>query len=887
MHPDSGGTMLYDEHIAAIRAAELPDLELQVYLDSSGSPPVPRSLLNAVHDRLINGPMVSNPHSNSPSGQATMVEMDQVRSLVCKELFKVDRRGGRVEEAKRSGLKGDAGWELVFTSGTTAGLQNVARYFDFKGKGRFGCLEQSHSSLFGLRDIVTEERGDRGAEGCDVVEERTVVDWVRMQSDAEGVSLLALPLQCNATGKRYNDLVSSVLTAREEAEKANISSPRKIFILLDIASYLSPSTNLPLHSDSSHQPDFLCFSFLKILGYPSGLGGLLILRESAPVLLTGKQYYGGGTLEAVTSRQRWKQPSTEIHVSLEDGTQNVFGIIAVKSALESLQSDKLLKSWDQASDYVDRLTDHLYNSLRTLKHGNNSSLVELYSQQSQTWSTAPSGSATFHRPNKTQGPIVLFNILRPESDQERGASTRIDPSEVDRLACVDNIHMRSGRMCNIGAITKALDITEDDIKALWERGIGCGSVAGNQCADRPLGEKEEDRLQMLISGCLRVSLSVWNTRADVDQLVFFLKKYFIEEDEKCVEGSDYGSCDEEMEADDDCWDCDSDSGEERASSDATSKTSHSIDEEESSPHCLEELHLYPIKSCAFQPLTEEWKLTATGLEYDRQFCIVDLGSGKVMSQKQIPKMTRIRPRVCLESGTLQIALLDPMGEVQDQFSVPLEEDQDGKNVANHGRGFDMCGKTLSPTLLMDEAVRAPLSSFLARECTLGRYSRESGHQQHDRTPLLFSNESPFLLISSESVAQVCRWIREEEEMEADQAKVQLAFRSNFIISSRKDSDADDSDGAFEEEANVSRVVIGPHTFTVMGPCRRCQMIALDQTTGHSASEILSVVARHCRCQSGRLKGRILFGIHLQWQSEWTLKEVMIKSGMPVRLLRTT
>lgn len=62
------------------------------------------------------------------------------------------------------------------------------------------------------------------------------------------------------------------------------------FCILDAATFAS--TN-PLDL-SSVKPDFVCISFYKIFGFPTGLGALLVKNSSAYVL--NKDYYGGGTV---------------------------------------------------------------------------------------------------------------------------------------------------------------------------------------------------------------------------------------------------------------------------------------------------------------------------------------------------------------------------------------------------------------------------------------------------------------------------------------------------------------------------------------------------------------------------------------------------------------
>jgi hypothetical protein len=43
------------------------------------------------------------------------------------------------------------------------------------------------------------------------------------------------------------------------------------------------------------QPDFVVFSFYKMLGYPTGLGALLVRRRVAHLL--NRVYFGGGTVD--------------------------------------------------------------------------------------------------------------------------------------------------------------------------------------------------------------------------------------------------------------------------------------------------------------------------------------------------------------------------------------------------------------------------------------------------------------------------------------------------------------------------------------------------------------------------------------------------------------
>lgn len=828
----------YDGRIGALRKKELPSSASELYLDASGYPPVPRSTLDAVHNRFLSPSSISNPHSQSPSGQRVFQEIEASRSRMCHELFHVRRSGHPVQSSEQ-------GWELVFNSGTTAGLQLVAQSFAFNKENgsKFAYFDQSHTSLYGIRDIVQQR-----VAAIDVLHSQDqITEWVTRSAQQRAASLLALPLQCNATGKRYNDLVDAILRARQRAEE--LCGYRSVYVLLDVAAFLSSATTLPLEECNIHQPDFFCFSFYKILGYPSGLGGMLLQRGSFKALAS-KVYYGGGTLDATTSKMHWRAPISEIAQSLEDGTQNVYAILALIPSLESLRRPDMLGSWYSASSHLEQLTIHLYMRLASLKHANGSNLIEIYSNGPGRWIGKSKPYGGFFYPKLNQGPVFLFNVLRPfiQGSCTEVKYRRVDPAEVDKLACLENIHLRSGRMCNIGAITSALGIPDSDIVALWERGIGCGAPRLTTC-NVVEDHQEEARLHALVNGALRVSLSAWSTRSDIEKLCNFLQKYFAWDNQEIAleEEDEFVSC-----RDDDSVDSEdtSTSGEQEAY--ASSETSNASTS--TVAYQLRKIYLYPIKSCTAQNLHKAWKLTPTGLQYDRSFCIVDLDSGKILSQKRVSAMALIRPEICLNTSTLRITFCDRHGNTVNVMKVSLTEESHPQAPR---RSDYICGTPVHPSVVGGLQIQQAFSSFLGRNCTLARMPSGSTRNAGN-VPLLFSNESPYLMVTSESVAEVCHWIRDTNGLVLDEKQVGLAFRPNFVIS--KDAARNKECGPFYED-EVEHMRIGPHTFTSLGPCRRCEMIALNPVDGSPLPHIFSAVARHRRCKTGQLRGRILFGQH--------------------------
>lgn len=69
---------------------------------------------------------------------------------------------------------------------------------------------------------------------------------------------------------------------------------------------------------------------------------------------------------------------------------------------------------------------------------------------------------------------------------------------------------------------------------------------------------------------------------------------------------------------------------------------------------LKYIFLYPVKSCgAFAP-PKSWKVSNSGLEYDRKWMIVN-SNGSCLSQKQNPNMCLVRPVIDLEQTTLELS----------------------------------------------------------------------------------------------------------------------------------------------------------------------------------------------------------------------------------------
>ena len=686
----------YADKITQLRARECPQLRDPVYLDAAGAPPYPASLVQRIASDLSTH-LYSNPHSRSPSSLATAARIDAVRFRVMRDIF---------------ALKDPENWDLVFTSGATASLKLVGDSFDWVNGDLHYLLDSAHTSLVGLRDLATQHGASTHTFSASLVPQMT-----------DRADLVALPLQCNASGRRFNVLLDQILRDR-----------RSRLVLVDAASYLSGSQNWDLsgysHADA---PDLVALSFYKLFGLPTGLGALLVKRATAHATLGSKRYFGGGTVDAITPSHHWTQPRSEIAARCEDGTPNLHAIIALEHALEYYQTT--FGDWPTRRAYVAGLTHALHQRLSSLRHSDDSPVVRLYS---------PRGDEA--------GPVLSFNVLAP-------GGGIVPPSEVDRLASVSNIHLRAGRHCNPGFVVCALGASEQALQAQWAAGLACDDAAD------------------ATSASVRVSLSILSTPADVQALVAFIARFF-----------------------------------QHLTPHHHVASSQLLTGEKTALASLGSITLYPIKSCAGQRVAE-WELRSSGLAYDRAWAVKDVRSGRVVSQKRHPRMAQIQPIIDVQASTLSLSIA-------------------GKHVL---------------TLSLEAAGSGPFARDVV-SAHLGVPAHIVPHPPEPpgpgpgrgRTPILYSNESPFLAITSGSLAAL--------DLGAP------PFRANFTL----DTGADAALAFVEDRA--SRISIGDAQFGVLGQCRRCQMVSIDQVSGDPRPEVFRRLAQTRRNE----RGRIIFGSHLAW-----------------------
>uniref|UniRef100_H2YX42 Molybdenum cofactor sulfurase n=1 Tax=Ciona savignyi TaxID=51511 RepID=H2YX42_CIOSA len=735
------------------------------YLDHTGSTLYAKSQIDA-YTADLQSHLYGNPHSGNPSSEHMA---DIVRGTVLNHFNVTNDQ-----------------YDCVFTSGATGALRVLAENFEWtKGKSKFVYLEDNHTSVVGIREPVETQNSKspfhlQNYDAVKVKEQKLNSTENLSQKDKRVGNIFAYPAQSNFSGTKYPLFWISEV---KKGEAFNLSKLIKLcpgnpnscnwYVLLDAAAYVSCS-KLDL---TEHPADFVCISFYKMFGFPTGLGCLLV-RKSAAEMLTNKRYFGGGSPAGYLANCDFFKPRTVLHSRLEDGTISFLDIMALKHGFNFL--NQVDKSMVRIQDHTFSLAQRLYRAMNMLKHHNGAEVVKIYSH-------------TDYTDSQTQGAIITFNVNRADG-------SCIGFNHVLQLAASKNIHLRSGCFCNVGACVSMLNLTPENMKTIFQSGHSCGDHI--------------DIVDGKPVGAIRASLGYMSSTRDVDSLVQFIKESFLQNNSLVHWVQEMFFTHENnlsAEVNDEVY------------YDARSSVSDS-----SKALTLEKIFLYPVKSCrAIEVSFRFWTLCETGLTHDRMWMIVN-DYGVCLTQKRENLLALIQPSIDLEAGTLTLES-ESCGSVE----VPLNADDriDGSVDINVCES-KVCGDRVSG-YDCGEKVSKWLSEFLGYKCYLIRKNNETRFAKKRKEiencsnqTLALTNGAQYLMLTSSSV----KFLQEKinSQLSEDGSKLGFdeivdRFRCNFLVSGCK---------AFEEESwskifirNQANVV----KFMCSGLSNRCSMICVDKT----------------------------------------------------------
>ncbi|KAF4468360.1 molybdenum cofactor sulfurase [Fusarium albosuccineum] len=786
----------YNAAVEDLRAKEYPMLQDSVYLDHAGTTLCSKSLMDAFASKMTSV-LYGNPHSASPSSQLST---------------------SRIEDARMNLLTflgaDPAEYDAVFVANATAGVKLVVDAMRGQPRGFSYAYHQAcHTSLVGAREEAVDSLS---------IDDDAVQSWLEgfpPFMDSTGslspTTLFAYPAQSHMDGKRYP------LTWSRDIRRAHRASIPEPLTLLDASSFVATS-RLDL-SNPDNTPDFVVLSLYKIFGFPD-LGALLV-RRSAEWIFDHRKYFGGGTVDMVVcGKEKWHAPkSHSLHERLEDGTLPFHNIIALDIAIDVHK--RLFGSMDKISSHTSYLAQQLLGQLSTLYHANGEPVCAVYTKE-------PTRAEPFGN-----GPVVSFNLRN-----NRGAWVSL--TEFEKLTNLKKIHIRTGGLCSPGGIASALGLQPWEMKKNFSTGFRCGA--------------DNDIISGKPTGVIRVSLGAMSTRADVDRFVGFIKEFY----------------------------------QETTLPTTPAATGHPHPTATSKPPQLQvkTIAIYPIKSCAgFSiPPGASWEIRPEGLAWDREWCLVHQGSGHALNQKRCPKMALLRPSLDFDKGELIVTYHGKRRDNHPQrIYIPLSANPSVIDANLDRQRSRVCGEEVAAQLYTSDSINGFFSHILGIPCVLARFppgglglkgrlskaqiqryqqpSRvrilpgsfpdvpsppDSDSEQQQPGKILLSNESPILVIHSSSVDA----LNQEIVRNGGTPVAERSFRANIVL---EQTTSTEGHPAFAEDSWGS-MHIGNQDFKLLGACRRCQMVCVDQETGEKREEPFVTLAK-----TRRFDGKVYFGVHMR------------------------
>ncbi|KAI1870252.1 hypothetical protein JX265_006422 [Neoarthrinium moseri] len=799
-----GGTVAYNSRVAALREAEYPMIKAtlkligdadEVYLDHAGTTLYAKSLIDRfAADMTAN--LYGNPHSASSSSQASTSRVDDVR-LRLLQFFNAD----------------PSEFDLVFVANATAGIKLVAEAFRSTPEGfTFAYHQACHTSLVGVR---------QEARNSHCLDNAAVEGWIEGKAlpgdpgSPEKPTLFAYPAQSNMNGQRFS------LDWSERIRRDGSGTPRHIYTLLDAAAYAATS---PLDlGNSASAPDFTVFSLYKIFGFPD-LGALIVRRQAAPTF-QNRKYFGGGTVDMVVCvKEQWHASKTQsLHDSLEDGTLPIHSIMALDAALDV--HSQLFGTMRDVAAHTSLLAQRARSRLAGLRHRNGASVCTIYSPEQACQNHA-----------RAMGPVVAFNL-----QNSQGAWVSL--AEFEKLVTLKKFHIRTGGLCNPGGISTALGLEPWEMKRNFSSGFRCGN--------------ENDVICGKPTGVIRISLGAMSTISDVDRFTMFIEEFYCTDDTL-----------------------------------NTLPENTSNDIEKTCGIHVKDIMVYPIKSCGGYriPKGVKWDVRAEGLAWDREWCLVHKGTGQALSQKRYPRMALLRPDINFTEGVLQVSYHGALPDLaKPNISIPLSANPQFLEPLSAAKRLTsrVCGEEITARRYTSAAVNEFFSAILGVPCALARFPpggqgnsmrHAKAHlQKHQSLPrqmrctlpgsfeglatppdsdsegeprkILLSNESPILAINLSSLQALNREItaRGGKPVSAE------VFRANVVIG----SSASQPESFAYSEDHWSTLRIGQQDFKMLGSCRRCHMVCIDQETASKSEEPFVTLTK-----TRRFDGKVYFGTHM-------------------------
>ncbi len=423
----------------------------EIYLDYTGGGLYGASQL-ANHEKILQNAIFGNPHSDNPSSLRSTKAMEQARASVL-NFFNASS-----DE-----------YYVIFTTNASGALRLVGEAYPFSQTGHFLQLADNHNSVNGIRefarragspiDIIKSQRDDLRVQTKDII--------TALKKHGGGSRLFAYPAQSNFSGVQHP--LEWITLAQNEGWD----------VLLDAAAF-APTNTLDL---GQVKPDFVCLSFYKMFGWPTGVGCLIAKKKSLSKLQ--RPWFSGGTIWALSVQGDWHVMAPE-YEAFEDGTVDYLNLPAVTIGLDYLHKIGV----EVIHTRVMCLTDWVLKHMKTLKHPEGQPLAEIYGPLS----------------TEGRGAVIAFNFLTPEGQI-------VDERIVSREAKKRQISLRTGCFCNPGSGEITFDLSPEKL------------AAGRSDGNRQSFDHYLSFLGLQSGGAIRISFGLASNFNDAEAFLEFAQTF--------------------------------------------------------------------------------------------------------------------------------------------------------------------------------------------------------------------------------------------------------------------------------------------------------------------------------------------------------------------------
>ncbi|KAF8588822.1 PLP-dependent transferase [Ramaria rubella] len=405
----------------SIRDTEFTRLSKLVYLDYTGASLYPESLVRQSNDYLTTH-VLGNPHSSNPPSR----------------LASHDTAAARIALLQFLGADPEI-YTVVWTANTSSAMRIVGEGYSWHSGSRLLLGHDSHNSLNGLRAFARKD----GA-AIDYYAISPAGGWEEKWSLLQKISdtrpaasnphpgIFCLTGQSNVTG--YKPPLYLLQHAASQG----------FHTLLDAAA-LAPSTKISLSSpELNNSVDAVTLSIYKIVGYPTGVGALVVKKTFLRQL--NKPWFAGGTVD-VAQVPGEAYTLLDGHERFEDGTINFLSMITIPRGLS----------------FMATLIPVLSQRLACLTHWTTRALSEIKHHQTgkalvHVRSPSPTLSLSFL--SQSHGALISFEVCD-------AIGNFVSCEAIEYGAGKAGMCLRAGCMCNPGGTSSIAGMTfmMNDVKS--------------------------------------------------------------------------------------------------------------------------------------------------------------------------------------------------------------------------------------------------------------------------------------------------------------------------------------------------------------------------------------------------------------------------------------